>query len=130
MAFSSCPISLLCTATAIVIVTLITCLIAPELHVVKISLPVVVHPRDVLPLLPKQVSWPVLKSLHSAVDLIPTFIGYASSVSNIDSDDDVHQLLEWKGACFYNNTAWLELHNKSGSEFGGGTLHIKVLYSS
>ncbi|KAF3453489.1 hypothetical protein FNV43_RR03929 [Rhamnella rubrinervis] len=96
-----------------------TCLTVPQLQVVKISLPV--HPRDVLPLLPKQVSWPVLNSLHSAVDLIPTFIGYASPVSN-----DHHQVLEWKGACFYNNTAWLEFHNKSGSEFGGGTLHIKV----
>lgn len=34
--------------------------------------------------------------------------------------------LEWKGACFYENTAWMEFHNKTGSEFGGGTLHIKV----
>ncbi|KAH0986920.1 hypothetical protein GBA52_014097 [Prunus armeniaca] len=75
------------------------------------------HPRDVLPLLPRQVSWPILNSLHGAVDLLPIFVGSASSPK--DS-------LEWKGACFYQNTAWMEFHNKRGSEFGGGTLHIKV----
>ncbi|XP_021755784.1 uncharacterized protein LOC110720982 [Chenopodium quinoa] len=76
------------------------------------------YPSDVLPLLPKEVSWPVLKTLNRAVDLLPTFVGAASSSSN--------NSLDWKGACFYENTAWLEFHNKSGSQFGGGTLHIKV----
>ncbi|KAK9133450.1 hypothetical protein Scep_012978 [Stephania cephalantha] len=76
------------------------------------------HPIDVLPLLPKQVSWPILNTLRSAVDLLPSFVGTASS-----SPDDA---LEWKGACFYKNEAWMEFHNKSGSEFGGGTLHLKV----
>ncbi|OVA07822.1 hypothetical protein BVC80_8645g17 [Macleaya cordata] len=75
------------------------------------------HPRDFLPLLPKKVSWPVLNSLNGAVDLLPTFVGAASS-----SNDT----LEWKGACFYKTTAWMEFHNKTGSQFGGGTLHIKV----
>ncbi|KAG2310608.1 hypothetical protein Bca52824_022165 [Brassica carinata] len=75
------------------------------------------HPRDLLPLLPKQVSWPILNSLYGAADLLPTFIGTASP-----GNDDV----KWKGACFYENTAYLEFHNKSGSEFGGGTLHIKA----
>lgn len=75
------------------------------------------HPRDLLPLLPKQVSWPILNSLYGAADLLPTFIGTASP-----GNDDV----KWKGACFYENTAYLEFHNKSGSEFGGGTLHIQV----
>ncbi|KAL3733524.1 hypothetical protein ACJRO7_022961 [Eucalyptus globulus] len=34
----------------------------------------------------------------------------------------------WPGKelCFHENTAWLEFHNETGSEFGGGTLHIKV----
>lgn len=76
------------------------------------------HPRDVLPLLPKKISWPILNSLHSAVDLLPTFVGAASSSSN--------DTLEWKGACFYETSAWLEFHNKTGSKFGGGTLYIKV----
>ncbi|KAL0688607.1 hypothetical protein Bca4012_088284 [Brassica carinata] len=75
------------------------------------------HPRDLLPLLPRQLSWPLLNSVNSAVDLLPTYIG-AASIKN--------DAVEWKGACFYENKAWLELNNKSGSEYGGGTLHIKV----
>ncbi|XP_027331433.1 uncharacterized protein LOC113846900 [Abrus precatorius] len=75
------------------------------------------HPQDVLPLLPRQVSWPILNSLHSAVDILPVFVGAASS-----PDDN----LQWKGACFYQNKAWMVFHNKTGSEFGGGTLHLKV----
>lgn len=97
---------LLCTAIAIV-------LLAPQLLAVKLPF----HPRDVLPLLPRHVSWPVLNSLHGAVDLLPSFVGSAST-----PDDSP----EWKGACFYKNTAWMEFHNKTGSEFGGGTLHIEV----
>ncbi|KAK2431614.1 inositol-1,4,5-trisphosphate 5-phosphatase [Trifolium repens] len=75
------------------------------------------HPRDLLPLLPKKISWPILNSLHSAVDILPVFVGAASSPNNTP---------EWKGACFYKNQAWMEFHNKTGSEFGGGTLHLKV----
>lgn len=74
-------------------------------------------PRDVLPLLPRQVSWPILNYLNNAADLLPTFVGAVSSPENT---------IQWQGACFDKNTAWLEFHNKSGSEFGGGTLHIKV----
>lgn len=75
------------------------------------------HPRDLLPFLPRELSWPILNSLHSAVDLLPTFVGAVSSTNNIS---------EWKGACFYDNQAWMEFHNKTGSQYGGGTLHIKV----
>ncbi|KAH7546689.1 hypothetical protein FEM48_Zijuj01G0228300 [Ziziphus jujuba var. spinosa] len=108
---------LLCTVIPIFIITLITLFLAPQLddHV-AVKLPF--HPRDLLPLLPRLLSWPVLKSLHTAEDIMPVFVGYASSTSK--------NTLEWKGACFYDNTAWLEFHNKTGSEFGGGTLHIKV----
>lgn len=74
-------------------------------------------PADLIPLLPRKAAWPLLRSLRSAVDLLPLFVGAAS---------DDKGALEWKGACFYNNTAWMEFHNKSGSRFGGGTLHIKV----
>ncbi|WOH04202.1 hypothetical protein DCAR_0623611 [Daucus carota subsp. sativus] len=73
--------------------------------------------EDVLPLLPRQVSWPILNSLNSAVDIMPTFVGAASMNNNSSG---------WKGACFYENTAWMEFHNKSGTQFGGGTLHLKV----
>ena len=76
------------------------------------------HPQDLLPLLPRQVSWPILNRLNGAVDLLPTFVG-AASASNDTGD--------WKGACFYENRAWMEFHNKTGSEFGGGTLHLEVL---
>ncbi|KAK3424099.1 hypothetical protein EUGRSUZ_F00885 [Eucalyptus grandis] len=75
------------------------------------------HPEDVLPLLPRQLSWPILNALRRPLDLLPAFVG-AASPSNGS--------LAWKGACFYQNTAWLEFHNNTGSEFGGGTLHIKV----
>ncbi|KAM0997533.1 hypothetical protein ACFX13_007508 [Malus domestica] len=91
----------------------VTTLTFLSVHSVKLPF----HPRDVLPLLPRQISWPILNSLHGAVDLLPTFVGSASSPN--DS-------FEWKGACFYQNTAWMEFHNKTGSEFGGGTLHLKV----
>lgn len=75
--------------------------------------------QDVLPLLPRQVAWPILNSLNSAVDLLPTFVGAASMNNNSSG---------WKGACFYENNAWMEFHNKSGSQFGGGTLHLKVQF--
>ncbi|XP_020086549.1 uncharacterized protein LOC109708971 [Ananas comosus] len=71
---------------------------------------------DLLPLLPWRLAQPILKSLRRAVDLL-TFVGTASSPG--DS-------IEWKGACFYENKAWLECHNKSGSPYGGSTLHIKA----
>lgn len=76
------------------------------------------HIQDVLPMLPVQVSWPIVNSLYSAVDLLPSFVGAVSIANN--------NTLQWKGACFYNNTASLQLHNKTESRFGGGTIHIKV----
>jgi len=77
------------------------------------------HPRDLLPLMPKQISWPIINSLHSAIDILPVFVAAASSPNNTP---------EWKGACFYKNQAWMEFHNKTGSQFGGGTLHLKVVF--
>ncbi|ERN19622.1 hypothetical protein AMTRI_Chr02g257250 [Amborella trichopoda] len=75
------------------------------------------RPNDVLPLLPRQVSWPILNRLKSPIDLLPSFVGAVSS-SNAT--------VEWKGACFYENTAWMEFKNENGSQWGGGTLHIKT----
>ncbi|KAM7279306.1 hypothetical protein ACFE04_006440 [Oxalis oulophora] len=97
--------------------SLITILVLSFLFFLCIQVKLPFHPRDVLPLLPRQLSYPIVKSLNSPVDILPTFVGAASS-------DNVS--VEWKGACFYENTAWMEFHNKSGSQFGGGTLHIKV----
>lgn len=69
--------------------------------------------HDILPLLPRQVSRPLLNSQRGAADLLPTFVGAAnSSFSN-------SLALGRKGACFYNNSAWLELYSKTGNQFGG-----------
>ncbi|XP_078149741.1 uncharacterized protein LOC144545059 [Carex rostrata] len=75
------------------------------------------RPIDLLPFLPHGISLPILKSLNSAVDLLPSFVGSVASSEN---------RIQWKGACFYENEAWLEFHNESESKFGGGKLHIKV----
>ncbi|XP_078436715.1 uncharacterized protein LOC144707470 [Wolffia australiana] len=77
------------------------------------------YPYDLLPLLPHRIAWPILTRLHGAADLLPSFVGFANR-----SDPESH--LRWKGACFYNTTAWLEFNNKSGSEFGGGTVHLQT----
>ena len=76
------------------------------------------HPADLLPLLPHRVAWPILTSIRSAADLLPSFVGFANNYSESS--------LNWKGACFYQTTAWLEFNNKSGTPFGGGTVYIKV----
>ncbi|KVI10325.1 hypothetical protein Ccrd_011267 [Cynara cardunculus var. scolymus] len=98
----------------LIAILIVSCTHSSQVEAIKAP----IRPQDILPLLPRQVSWPLLNSLRGASDLLPSFVG-AASISN-------HSDLQWKGSCFYQNTAWLELHNKSGSEFGGGTLHIKV----
>ncbi|TYJ37113.1 hypothetical protein E1A91_A05G353800v1 [Gossypium mustelinum] len=73
--------------------------------------------NDVLPVLPRQVSWPVLNTLHSAVDLLPAFVG--SVTPNNGS-------IDWKGACFHGNEARLEFtsSDRDDSGLGGGVLHL------
>lgn len=95
-------------------VLLVSCLYFSQFRAFKTPF----HPMDVLPILPRQVSWPILKYLKTADDLLPAFVGAAV---------EGNKSLNWKGACFYENNAWMEFHNKTGSEFGGGTLHLKVL---
>lgn len=77
--------------------------------------------NDVLPVLPPGISWPVLNNLHSAVDLLPYFVG---SVTPYNGS------IEWKGACFFDNQAKLEFTNKqnNGSGLGGAILYLKVLF--
>lgn len=106
-------------ATKLLLLPPILLLILPTLILLNGPWKAPFRPSDLLPLLPRPVSWTILSSLHSAVDLLPTFIGAATSSPNSS--------LNWKGACFYNNTAWMVFHNKSSSPFGGGTLHIKVI---
>eukprot|EP00252_Welwitschia_mirabilis_P002028 TRINITY_DN1197_c0_g1_i1.p1 TRINITY_DN1197_c0_g1~~TRINITY_DN1197_c0_g1_i1.p1 ORF type:complete len:521 (-),score=93.92 TRINITY_DN1197_c0_g1_i1:193-1755(-) len=72
---------------------------------------------DLLPLLPRELSWPLLNNLHSAVDLLPEYVGAASS----------NTTTKWKGACFYQNEAWMEFtSSKENGSLGGGVLHIKT----
>lgn len=97
------------------LLTLSLLLATPHVYVHGLKPPF--RPKDVLPFLPRSISWPIVSSLYSPIDILPSFVGTVSSPN--DS-------LEWKGSCFYKNRAWMEFHNKSGSEFGGGTLHIKV----
>ncbi|KAH7515785.1 uncharacterized protein LOC107435277 isoform X2 [Ziziphus jujuba] len=75
--------------------------------------------NDVLPVLPRQISWPVLNNLHSAVDLLPSFVG--SVTPNNGS-------IEWKGACFFGNEARLEFTEGDRKEpgLGGGVLYLKT----
>ncbi|XP_028065217.1 uncharacterized protein LOC114268284 [Camellia sinensis] len=80
------------------------------------SLKVPFRVNDVLPVLPRQISWPVLNNLHSAVDLLPSFVGSVSLTKGS---------IECKGACFFDNEARLEF---TGSDrgLGGGVLHLKT----
>ncbi|KAK6160115.1 hypothetical protein DH2020_003496 [Rehmannia glutinosa] len=55
--------------------------------------------KDVLPVLPRQISWPVLNNIHSAVDLLPQYIGSLAPNNGT---------IKWKGACFFDNEAKIE----------------------
>ncbi|XP_031104564.1 uncharacterized protein LOC116008718 [Ipomoea triloba] len=77
------------------------------------------RPTDIAPLLlPQQLSWPIINSPDNAEDILPSFVGAATTSKRRTAD--------WRGSCFRRNSAWLELNNNSKSAFGGGTLHIKV----
>eukprot|EP00252_Welwitschia_mirabilis_P014093 TRINITY_DN31126_c0_g1_i1.p1 TRINITY_DN31126_c0_g1~~TRINITY_DN31126_c0_g1_i1.p1 ORF type:complete len:520 (+),score=83.36 TRINITY_DN31126_c0_g1_i1:414-1973(+) len=74
------------------------------------------RPKDVLPMLPKDISWPILNSIDSAVDLLPLFVGGVSP-SNTS---------QWSGACFKSNEARLELTPSRGNDSGGAVLYLKT----
>ncbi|ERN18364.1 hypothetical protein AMTRI_Chr10g4930 [Amborella trichopoda] len=73
--------------------------------------------KDVLPVLPRQVSWPVLNTLHSAVDLLPYYVGSVTPQG---------EKVEWKGACFYGNEAHLKFTDSEKDELGGGVIYVKT----
>ena len=86
----------------------------PLAHPLKVPIRV----KDLLPALPRQVSWPLLNNLHSAVDLLPRFVG------TVAPDNGT---VGWKGACFSDSEARLEFRGgESGYDLGGGVLHLKV----
>uniref|UniRef100_A0A0D9YG07 Uncharacterized protein n=1 Tax=Oryza glumipatula TaxID=40148 RepID=A0A0D9YG07_9ORYZ len=82
-----------------------------------------VLPRDLLPLLPWPVAQPLLRrlALRGAADLLPSFVGVAR-----EPGDGGARAAEWKGACFYDNRAWMEFHNGTDGGLGGGTLHLET----
>ncbi|CAD6229533.1 unnamed protein product [Miscanthus lutarioriparius] len=82
-------------------------------------------PTDVLPLLPRGVAMAALRALRGVSDIFPVFVG-AATAGGSGSASSSGGTAKWKGACFYENEAWLVFHNESGSKYGGGTLHIKV----
>ncbi|XP_078182356.1 zinc finger MYND domain protein [Carex rostrata] len=76
------------------------------------------RPKDLLPILPKQISWPVMNTIHSAVDLLPYYVG-----SIVPGNTTIN----WKGTCFLENQARLELTGGDREEgLGGGVLHFKT----
>lgn len=85
-------------------------------------------PTDVLPLLPRGVAMAALRALRGVSDIFPVFVGAApaGTPGAVPGSDSGGEKVRWKGACFYDNEAWLVLHNESGSKYGGGTLHLKV----
>lgn len=85
------------------------------------ALKVPIRVKDVLPVVPRQLlSWPVLNNLHSAVDVLPDYVG---SVTPNNAS------IQWKGACFLGNEARLEIipGDRDVPGLEGGVLHLKVL---
>lgn len=72
---------------------------------------------DVLPVLPRQVSWPVLNNFHSAVDLLPQYIGSLAPENGT---------IKWNGACFSENEAKIEFTGTGDRGIGGGVIHLSV----
>jgi hypothetical protein len=82
------------------------------------ALKAIFTPSDLIPILPHSVAWPLLNTLHNAVDLLPEFVGAVSSED---------ERLKWNGTCFLENEAYMEYTEpkKEGQE-GGGILHIET----
>jgi uncharacterized membrane protein YgcG len=90
--------------------------------------------RDVLPLLPRRLAWQLMgATAHSAVDLLPSFVGAVAPGGAPAS---------WRGACFAENEAVLSLtpgagaagrngtggglHGNTSSGLGGAVIRLKV----
>lgn len=108
--------ALVASSSWIVVITTITALLLLSFgcergHALKVPFRV----NDVLPVLPREISWPVLNNLHSAVDLLPYFVG---------SLTPANASVKWKGACFFDNTAKIEF----APSLEGATLYLKVIF--
>jgi len=87
---------------------------------VELGLKLPFSPGDVLPVLPRQVAWPVMNTLHSAVDLLPSFVAAVAPGAPAP--------VAWSGACFAENEAAIELTpgDRNGTDVGGAVLRLKV----
>lgn len=73
--------------------------------------------KDVLPALPHEVSWPVLNNIHSAVDLLPAYVGSLSPNNGS---------IEWKGSCFFDNQARVVLTGPGDRNIGGAVIYLST----
>ena len=76
--------------------------------------------RDVLPLLPRRLAWQLMgATAHSAVDLLPSFVGTVAPGGAPAA---------WRGACFAENEAAIELTpgDRNRTDVGGAVLRLKV----
>ncbi|CAA2968833.1 Hypothetical predicted protein [Olea europaea subsp. europaea] len=73
--------------------------------------------KDVLPVLPSQISWPLMNNIHSAVDLMPQYIG--SLTPNNGS-------IKWRGACFFDTEAKIEFMGHGDRDQGGGVIYLST----
>ncbi|PWA97055.1 hypothetical protein CTI12_AA033010 [Artemisia annua] len=73
--------------------------------------------NDVLPVLPRQISWPVINTFGRAVDLLPSFVGTISPTNGS---------VVWNGACFGGNEARMEFTEGDDRGLGGGVIYLKT----
>ncbi|PIN18049.1 hypothetical protein CDL12_09305 [Handroanthus impetiginosus] len=73
--------------------------------------------KDVLPVLPHQISWPVLNNINSAFDLLPQYIGSLTPNNGT---------INWKGACFLENEAKIDFTVVGDRGVGGGIISLTV----
>jgi hypothetical protein len=103
-----------------VLVPLVMSAVLPRGGALGLKLPFA--PRDVLPVLPRQVAWPLMNTLHSAVDLLPSYVAAVAPGAPSPA--------AWNGACFAQNEASIELTpgdtSDNGTDTGGAVLMLKV----
>lgn len=104
----------------VVLVLLAMSAVLPRGGALELKVPF--SPRDVLPVLPRQVAWPLMNTLHSAVDLLPSYVAAVAPGAPSPA--------AWGGACFSQNEAAIELtpgdRNVNGTDVGGAVLRLKV----
>jgi hypothetical protein len=113
-------------ALALLIIPFLLFAPSPQLRrsLVKAPFRAPLLPGDLLPLLPWPVAQPLIRrlALRSPADLLPAFVAAARA----PEDGGGGEAAQWKGACFYENRAWVEFRNGANGSLGGGVLHVEV----